>query len=125
MIAALGLWSGTLAVSDAITDADWQKIKGPEGALFLCVIIILTLWNSGRVRERNENLRREREEAARENRHSATLKIQKDNAEKLMELTAESIKAHGLSVGAIRSMDRTIMALTEELKERPCQKLAK
>lgn len=123
MIAMLGTWSGIMAVSEAITEKDWQKIKGPEGALFLCVIIILTLWNSGRVREKNENLRREKEEKSRELRHAEGLKLQRENAEKLMNLTAESIKAHGMSVGAIKSVDRTLMNLTEELKERPCQKL--
>lgn len=123
MLGLLGTWSGIMAVSEAISEKDWQKIKGPEGALFLCVIIILTLWNSGRVREKNENKRREKEEAAREARHAENLKHQRENAEKLMDLTAESIKAHGMSVEAIKSMDRTMMILTEELKERPCQKL--
>ena len=122
MIGILAVWTGTRTLASAISEGDWMKIKGPEGALFLSVVIIIVLWNAGRVREKNENTRRENEEKKRDDRHKEQLALQKDNADKLIQLNVESILAQGKATQAINSMDRTMQALTIEIKERPCQK---
>lgn len=123
LLASLTAWTGVKTLGAAISEADWKIIKGPEGALFLSVIIIVVLWNTGRTREKNENKRREDEEGRRERRHAEQLSLQKENSDKLLALTSESIKAHAMAVAAVSSFDRTIRNLTEELKDRPCQKV--
>jgi len=122
-----GIFLGILAIGNGIkymasmfSDADWQKMTGPYAFLFGLIIAVIVLWNSGRIREKNENSRRAAEAEAREKQHAETLDLQKENSQKLMDLTAESIKAHGMAVGAIKSMDRTIQSLTLEISERPC-----
>ena len=121
VLGILAIANGCKYIAAMIADEDWQKLTGPYAFLFGLIIAVIVLWNSGRMREKNENIRRAAEAVAREKQHSETLALQKENSQKLLDLTAESIKAHGMSVGAIKSMDRTIQALTVELSERPCQ----
>lgn len=121
----LSIYSGSEALGTVISEQDWSRMIGPHGALFLACVGLILMWTNNRRRERREEAKSAREEAAREARHAEQMTLQQANADKLMELTAESIKAHRMSVGAIKSMDRTIMLLTEELKDRPCQKIPK
>ena len=107
-----------------ITEADWLRFTGPHGFLFGAIIAIGVLWNSGRVREKNETIRRDKEELAREGRHSELVKTNKDNAESLIALTVESIKAQAKATHAVEKMDSNIQRLTVELSERPCQAAA-
>lgn len=116
----LAIGNGLKYLASMIQDDDWQKMTGPYAFLFGLIIAVVVLWNSGRIREKNENNRRANEAEAREKQHAETLTLQKENSQKLLDLTAESIKAHGMSVGAIKSMDRTIQNLTLELGNRPC-----
>ena len=97
-------------VANALVDREtMDSIRGADGALVGAVLIVAVLWLSKLADNRKLD-----------QRHEEALKLQKENAEKLMSLTAESIKAHGMAVGAIKSMDRTIQALTDELESRPC-----
>jgi hypothetical protein len=120
VLGILAITNGCKYIAAMIADDDWQKMTGPYAFLFGLIIAVVVLWNSGRVREKNENTRRAAEAEAREKQNAETLTLQKDNSQKLLDLTAESIKAHGMSVGAIKSMDRTIQSLTLELGDRPC-----
>lgn len=90
----------------AIDQGTMDQLRGSDGALIGAVIIVGALWTmkiyDGRRLDK---------------RHDEAIKIQKDNAKQLLALTAESIKAHGLSVGAIKSMDRTIQHLSNEMSE--------
>lgn len=104
-----------------ITEADWVKFTGPHGFLFGAIIAIGVLWNAGRIREKNESVRRDKEETAREGRHAELVATNKENAESLKALTVEAIKAQGKATYAVEKMDSNIQRLTIELADRPCQ----
>jgi hypothetical protein len=97
----------------ALTDQDWSKLLGPQGFTVGLIFAVIVLWGNGIVRERNETKRREKEEASRDARHKETLGLQRENSEKLMNLSVESIKAKGLMVSAFNN-------LVDELEGRPC-----
>ncbi len=111
LIEAVALVTGaTIAIGNkvvAMIDREtMDQLRGADGALIGAVIIVAALWTmkiyDGRRLDK---------------RHEEALAMQKENAEKLMALTAESIKAHGLSITAIKSMDRTIQHLSNEMSE--------
>lgn len=124
------LTGGMLAI---ISDQDWQRMTGPHGVAFIAVLAVIVLWANGLRKEKAEISRRQAEEiraearrvadeAALEKRHTETMTMQRENADKLMQLTVESIKAQGHTSQAIISIDSTIKRLTEEVASRPCQK---
>jgi hypothetical protein len=121
LLLSLAVANGGKFLMGIIMDSDWEKITGPHAFLFGLVIAVGVLWNSGRVQEKKENVRREREEAARENRHNQLVATNKENAESLKALTVESIKAQAKATHAVETMDKNIQRLTIELGERPCQ----
>jgi hypothetical protein len=108
------LIGAALALSDMILGlidpAIWKELTGAHGALFGAVVIVLALWTSKIADSKRMD-----------KRHDELMALQTANAEKLMGLTAEAIKAHGLAISAINSMDRTIQNLTIEISDRPCQ----
>lgn len=111
IIEAAALITGaTVAVGNKVLAMLDQKtmdqLRGADGALIGAVIIVGALWTMKLFDARRLD-----------KRHDEAIKIQKDNAKQLLSLTAESIKAHGLSVGAIKSMDRTIQHLSNEMSE--------
>lgn len=105
-----------------IADEDWNRFLGPHGVAVVSILAVLALWGQGIAKSRQERADRAKDEAARERRHNEAIALQRENAQHLMSLSAESIKAHAKSVQAIESFDRTIRNMTEELKDRPCQK---
>ena len=114
--ALLGLAAGykvTEAAYLALTEQDWSKLLGPQGFTVGLIFAVIVLWGNGIVRERNETKRREKEEASRDARHKETLGLQRENSEKLMNLSVESIKAKGMMVAAFNN-------LVDELEGRPC-----
>jgi hypothetical protein len=101
-MAAVGAYSAIRYIA-VMMDADtWQKVKGAEGALFGAVIVVIVLWASKIMDGRRLDAR-----------HAETLALQKENSQKLMDLTAESIKAHGYTCQAIASIDRTLQSFQE------------
>jgi hypothetical protein len=114
--ALLGLAAGykvAEATCLALTEQDWSKLLGPQGFTVGLILAVIVLWGNGIARERNETKRREKEEASREARHKETLSLQRENSEKLMNLSVEAIKAKGMMVAAFNN-------LVEELEGRPC-----
>jgi len=114
--ALLGLAAGykvAEATCLALTEQDWSKLLGPQGFTVGLILAVIVLWGNGIARERNETKRREKEEASREARHRETLALQRENSEKLMNLSVEAIKAKGMMVAAFNT-------LVEELEGRPC-----
>jgi hypothetical protein len=125
--ALLGLAAGykvAEATCLALTEQDWSKLLGPQGFTVGLILAVIVLWGNGIARERNETKRREKEEsnetkrrekeeASREARHRETLALQRENSEKLMNLSVEAIKAKGMMVAAFNN-------LVEELEGRPC-----
>jgi hypothetical protein len=114
--ALLGLAAGykvAEATCLALTEQDWSKLLGPQGFTVGLILAVIVLWGNGIARERNETKRREKEEASREARHKETLRLQRENSEKLMNLSVEAIKAKGMMVAAFNT-------LVEELEGRPC-----
>jgi hypothetical protein len=114
--ALLGLAAGykvAEATCLALTEQDWSKLLGPQGFTVGLILAVIVLWGNGIARERNETKRREKEEASREARHKETIRLQRENSEKLMNLSVEAIKAKGMMVAAFNT-------LVEELEGRPC-----
>lgn len=117
-LGALSLYTGTV-----IAESDWQKLIGPYGALFIACIVLTLTWSNNRRKERREEARRDREEEKRDKRHDENMRLQKENWERITDLTAENIKARGISAAAVDRMSSSIQNLTIELKERPCQRV--
>ena len=97
----------------AISEQDWQRLLGPQGFTVGLILAVLVLWGNGVVREKKERKRREDEEKSREARHKESIGLQRENSEKLMAITVESIMAKGMMASA---MNR----LVDELEGRPC-----
>lgn len=119
-LGALSLYTGSV-----IAESDWQKLIGPYGALFIACVVLTLTWSNNRRKERREEARRDREEAKRDTRHDESMKLQKENWERITALTAENVNARLVSAGAIDRMSSSLQNLTIELRERPCQKCQK
>ncbi len=115
-----------------ISEQDWGRLLGPHGVAVAALMAVVALWlgniRDKRIlredlesRERREENRRAVEEASREKRHTESIRIQRENADKLIALTVENIKAAAHVTASIESVDRTIQTLADELKDRPCQ----
>lgn len=113
LLGAIGGYKLTQAIILGITEQDWTRLLGPQGFTVGLILAVIVLWGNGLMREKNENKRREKEEAKREARHVETIGLQRENSDKLMALTVESIKAQGMSASAISR-------LVDELEARPC-----
>lgn len=114
ILGSIAAVSGARYAMTTISDGNWDKLIGPHSLTFGAVIAVIVLWTSRVVESRKQ-------EAARERRHQETVSMQGRNADKLLELTKESILAQGKATLAINSMDRTVQSLTIEIKDRPCQ----
>lgn len=108
-----GIGTGCNYLIAILSEEDWSKLTGPHGVAFLAVIAVIVLWGNGIRREKQEEKRRVDEEIRRERRHTETLNLQRENSNKLIELTGESIKSNAYVTAAIT-------ALTKELESRPC-----
>ena len=93
-----------------ISKETMNDLRGADGALVGAVLIVAVLWLSKMADNRKLDAR-----------HEEMMKLQKDNADKLMALTAEAIKAHGMSIQCSQSVDRTLQNLTLSINDRPCQ----
>jgi type VI protein secretion system component VasK len=129
-VVSLGVVVAT--VDGLIDDKSWERITGKSGALFVLSVVLLVVWNANRLsgkraavreeaRRKAEAADRRAEAAATEVRHKETMAMQERNAQKLMDLTVENIKAGARATHAIESMDSNIVRLTMELSDRPCQ----
>jgi hypothetical protein len=112
-----------LSIVAIISEADWARILGPHGVAVCAILGLAIVWGSGLRKDKREDERRAKEESSREARHAESIRLQKENADKLIEITVENIKAAGKVTQAITSMDRTIQHLSNELSDRPCQKI--
>lgn len=129
-IAIASVW--TASVTGWLSDKDWERIVGPFGGLVVSLLMLLVLirHSAARLRRDDERAKHEREE--RERRHVEAMAIQRALGERLdaqtervMELTAESIKAQGKTALAIQSVDRTLQSLTAEWERKPCNPVGK
>lgn len=103
--AAINYYLGTL-----VDQTTLDQLRSSDGALVGAAIIVVALWLSKMADNRKLDAR-----------HEEMMRLQQDNSEKLMKLTAESIKAHGMSIQCAQSVDRTLQNLTASLDDRPCQ----
>lgn len=124
LFGSLALYHGVISI---FSDADWEKVTGPHGVAFISLLAVVVLWNQGRIRERNENRRRREEMVAREMQHDQTISLQKENAERLCALTAENIKAAGMTAAelgkmlkASESLSHEVRGLAEAVAKNPC-----
>lgn len=108
----LSVANGWHYVASIFSDEDWNRITGPHGVAFISLAAVVVLWGNGIRRERNEERRREIEEAKREKRHAELVNLQKENAEKLTDLTVQAIITQGKAAEALRD-------LTKALDKRP------
>ena len=88
----------------------WAKAIGPYGGYFISLAMLGLFIQRDRYATKTA-----------ERRHAETIAMQKANAEQLLGLTVEGIKAQGRATVAIESVDRTLQYLTEEMGKRPCQ----
>jgi len=94
------------SITGWIDNEDWNRIIGPFGGLILSLVvsgIMLRLFLHSSKQSRVDA----------EKRHSETLALQERNSEKLIQLTAEGIKAQ-------LAMSHAVSSLKETLDERPC-----
>ena len=126
------MWQGIEAVVATISDSDYSKMTGPHGVAFVSVIAVIVLWGAllayiSRTNKREEARRKEELEArkiedeARERRHVELMTTQGHNAQKLIDLTAQSIAANMNGTHAIQMLSHDIQTMTNDLKVRPCQ----
>jgi uncharacterized membrane protein YcjF (UPF0283 family) len=124
VLACIAMVSGAEYVAALFSNSDWERITGPHGVAFLAVTACIVLWVTSLRREKEiakneakrdaaEQILRTEEESRRERRHSETLAMQKENSDKLIGLTAESIKAQ-------IHVTTAIQALSKQLDSRPC-----
>lgn len=93
-------------VSVVMDDESWKRLKGTEGALFGAAVIVIALW-----------LSKIADGKRLDKRHAETLALQRENAEKLMTLTADSIRMHERTCQTIASVDRTLMSFQQTNEE--------
>lgn len=119
----LAVFNGTLAVSEAITQADWTRLTGQHGAVFVLAIVGLAFWAKAVRDEKNRKL----EDEARDRRHAEALaaseihfsrliEMNGKNADDLKEVSLASVRAQVASTNAVEN-------LTRELARRPCQNI--
>lgn len=120
-----------LAVMDFFSERDWDRLMGPHGLAVACLIALVIQWNTGRVAERNKDRRanEDREAANRrhiadaatmDERHKETITMQERNAEKLADLTAESIKASMIVTTTCADLRRSNDELKAVILSSPC-----
>lgn len=126
------MWQGIAAAIAAISEGDWAKLTGPHGVAFVSVVAVIVLWGAllayiSRTNKREETRRKEElaarkvEDEARERRHVEIMTTQGHNAQKLIDLTAQSIAANINGTHAIQMLSHDIQTMTNDLKVRPCQ----
>jgi len=112
------------SVNNLLDEQSWDRLTGRHGALFFMAIALIIFWNSNRVTakrnaenlmraEEKEDARRKIEDAARELRHREAMALQEKNADKLLELSHEAIKAQF-------HVAQSLTDLKEALDGRPC-----
>jgi len=94
---------------------------GPWGGMLVSLIMLAIIIRHTAARQKHQYQQAELDRQDRDRRHSEAMAMQKDNAEKLMGITVESIKASGRATLAIERVDSTLQYLTQELEKRPCQ----
>lgn len=99
--------------SSGLSSSEWGNAIGPYGGYFISLIMLGMF-----IMRDKSNLKQQREdkittEAATEKRHKEAMDLQRTNAEKLMELSHEAIKAQFHVAQALTD-------LKEELSARPC-----
>ena len=109
LLGSIGAFQLSAYLSSLFSEEDWQKLTGPYALTFGMLIAVIVLWNSGKSDRKN-----------RERQHAETFNLQKENSEKLLGLTAESIKASIKSTHAISMVESSMNAMILELKNRPC-----
>jgi hypothetical protein len=128
---ALAVAAIVAQINALLDETSWDRLTGRHGALFFMAIALLIFWNSNRVAEKRrlehlakldakednrriqEEKARQAENDAREARHREALAVQHHNAQKLIELTVEGIKAQGMVATAL-------VDLKKVLDSRPC-----
>ena len=124
-LGALAVWQGGAATITALTESDWSKLTGPHGVAFAAVIAVIVLWAALLAyisKSRKEELAaRKVEDEARERRHTELVTTQKAHAEKLIELTSQSITANINGTHAVGTLSKSIEAMAEQVKKCPGQ----
>lgn len=104
-----------------LTDKDWERLVGPWGGMLVSLGMLLIILRHTAARQKHQDQQAELDRQDRERRHQEAIALQKENADKLMAITVETIKASGRATVAIERVDSTLQYLTAELEKRPCQ----
>jgi hypothetical protein len=141
-LAGLALIHGTIAIADAISEADWSKLTGPHSGVFVLAMVALAMaWKSredtkerkamaktlqvhyqavasAATEESEARERRHKEALASSEKHaSAILALSQEHAESLLKITAEGNEA-------ITNSTSTFKDLIEKLSTRTCLSIA-
>lgn len=119
-LCVLAVFNGARMVLASIPENDWSKISGPNGVAFVAVIAVIVLWGTFlrfQFLARKDAKEREIKEDA---RHTETIRFHRENTDRLLGITVESIKSQGIATMAVKAMDSNIQRLTVEMMERPC-----
>lgn len=93
--------------SASLTDAEgWAKAIGPYGGYFISLVMLALFIQ----RDRSATKTAER-------RHAETISMQKANADQLMALTVEGIKAQGKVAMVISNVDHTLQSFQQSNDE--------
>lgn len=124
----LGVWQGvSFAATSIVSDEDWSKLIGPHGALFAVSVGLVVVWLHSAAAERNRQKRADAAEIKHDKRHAENRADMRELSDKLMALTAESIKANVLATVAqqngvkeLSSVKTEMSDLSEMLRASPC-----
>lgn len=133
ILSLLALTQGVLAVAEAITAEDWQRVTGPHGVAFVACVSTLVLWATfitliRRVRldalakekrdREDSHAREERERADRADHFERLHDSNKENVNRLIDLTekhqrltVEAAKVDMRVAAAIHSLETAIQNL--------------
>ena len=125
ILLSLLAWNYFCYLSSIIPEEDIKHLTGPYGVAFAAVVAVIVLWSNKIIsdsaakkealrREQKEDRIRDEQEKAREARHKELVDTNKEYAEKLNSLVAESLTVH-------RETKKSLDDLTHQLKKRPCQ----
>jgi len=107
-------WQGFSAGLALISDADWAKITGPHGLVFVLIIGLCVVWAKSCRDDVSRERRHKETLAAQEEHFAALLELNSKTAEDLKDLTIQSIKAQMKATAAT-------IDLSHQLSTRPCQ----
>jgi hypothetical protein len=141
-LAWMVVFSASLAGSNSLNASEWKNAIGPYGGYFISLVMLGVFMQRDRaatklraVDQAKAEALRAAQDAVTERRHKEMLDMQEKSFATVIELTAESIKARGLTCQTMQGVDhtlqdfkesneRTTQAILEAMKGKPCHAMS-